>query len=234
MARCTTTARSGRAPCGTSANRSATSRPTRSFSRARSISQARPCRIWRTGRSRPRGNSTATPPRRPSPRPSPTGGSSNRDCRREGTARSTGAAGASGPRHRGARVSGARDRARRPGGLRRALHQADDVTLGIGELADLELVRYLVRAHQPPAAEALSPRERGLHVGHLDVEGDVPGIPLRSRSDAAADPNAVGVGVLLTRHEPVVHRVVAVDLPAEQVGVIILYLCGILTYYLEM
>jgi hypothetical protein len=108
------------------------------------------------------------------------------------------------------------------------------VALGIVEEADLDALHRLVRAHHPRPAEALGLRERRLDVGDLDVEGDVAGIPLRARSDAAADSHAVRVGVPLALHDPVLHRVARVDLPPEELGVVTLELVGVLPDDLEV
>src|SRR6266700_1189039 len=118
--------------------------------------------------------------------------------------------------------------------LRDGGDHADGVALGVGELADQDLGGDLVRAHQALAAEAFRLGECGLDVGDLDVEGDVPGVSLGADPDAAADPDAVGVGVALTRYGSVVHWVVGFDLPAEQVAVLGLQLGRILTDNLKV
>jgi hypothetical protein len=73
-----------------------------------------------------------------------------------------------------------------------------------------------------------------LHVGDLDVEGHVAGVPLRPRADATADPDAVSVGVPVALNCPVVHRVVGVDFPAEQLRVVALELVRVLAKDLEV
>src|SRR5436190_10218301 len=104
--------------------------------------------------------------------------------------------------------------------LRRGLDDADNVALGIVEQSDLDPLRHAFGPHDPRPAEALGLGERRLDVGDLDVEGDVAGVALRSHPDAAADPDAVGVEVALPLDDPVVHRVVRVELPSEQVRVV--------------
>src|SRR5205823_2211169 len=72
----------------------------------------------------------------------------------------------------------------------------------------------LLRAHHPRPPEAFRLRQSSLHIGYPDVEGHVTGIALWTHTDAAADSGAVAAG-----HDPVVHRIVGVDLPPEQVRV---------------
>src|SRR6185437_5501901 len=82
---------------------------------------------------------------------------------------------------------------------------------------------------------ALGLLQRLLDVGHGDVEGDVPAVALRALADAAADAHvAVGGLVVLAVDHPVVHRVVAVDLPAEQLAVVLLQLLAVLADDLEV
>src|SRR5918994_7711113 len=114
------------------------------------------------------------------------------------------------------------------------LDDADQVPLGVVEEADLGAVRHLVRTHHPRPAEALGLGERGLDVGNLDVEGDVAVVSLRPGSDAAPDPDPVGVDVPLALHDSVFHRVVGVDLPPEEAGVEALKLVRVLPYHLEL
>ena len=52
--------------------------------------------------------------------------------------------------------------------------------------------------------------------------------------DAATDSRALGVGVALTRDHPVVHRVVGVELPTEELAVVLLQLASVLTDDLEV
>src|SRR6476659_3314481 len=106
-------------------------------------------------------------------------------------------------------------RARRPPGRRAsALDHADRVALRVLEHADLDVLHDLLRAHHTGAAEALGLRQRRFHVRHLDVEGDVALIAVGPLADAAADPDPVGVRVLIAWDDAVVHRVVCVHLPA--------------------
>src|SRR5215216_2413622 len=118
--------------------------------------------------------------------------------------------------------------------LRRGLDDTDQMAFGVVEEPDLDLLHDLVRAHHPRPAQALRLRERGLDVRHLDVEGDVAVVPLRRRAHAAADPGAVGVRVPLTLHDPVVHRVVGVEFPPEQLRVVAPELLRVLTDDLEV
>ena len=48
----------------------------------------------------------------------------------------------------------------------KGLDDAHDVTLGIGEEANLNLVHHLLRAHHSRPAEALGLRQRSLYIGH--------------------------------------------------------------------
>src|SRR3954471_8854239 len=61
-----------------------------------------------------------------------------------------------------------------------------------------------------------------------------PAAALGSRPEPPADADPVRVRVALTLHEPVLHRVARVDLPAEQLGVVALELVGVLPYHLEV
>lgn len=69
----------------------------------------------------------------------------------------------------------------------------------------------------PP--QALRRGQRRLDVGDGDVEGDVAGIALGPLSDPTSDADPVLGDVAVARHEPVVHRVVGVDLPPEELRV---------------
>src|SRR5712691_2060450 len=114
------------------------------------------------------------------------------------------------------------------------LDDADHVTLGVVEETDHDHVHRLLRAHDARPAEALGLRERSLDVGHQDVEGDVAWISVRPLSDAAADSDAFRGDVAFARHHPVLHRVVSVDLPPEQLGVVALQLLPVLPDDLEV
>src|SRR5918995_3365445 len=103
-----------------------------------------------------------------------------------------------------------------------ALHHSDHVPFGIGELADHETFHHLVGPHHARASELPGPGERRLGVGHLHVEGHVPLVALRARAHAPAYSGAVRVGVPLALDSPVIHRVVRVDLPPEELSVIAL------------
>src|SRR4051794_24883376 len=109
-----------------------------------------------------------------------------------------------------------------------ALDQADQVALRVLELAQLDLVHDLLRAHDPGPAEALGLGPRGLDVGDLHVEGHVSVVSLRALPDAAADPHAVGVAVAVALDDPVAHRVARIDLPAEELRVVALQLLPVL------
>src|SRR5436190_15359429 len=101
---------------------------------------------------------------------------------------------------------------------RHRLHDADQMTLGIGELpqADFSIGGvHLLRAHHALAAEALRPDERCLDVIDADVEGHMTRIAVRTLADAAADADPLGAEVFLATDEAVAHRIVGVDLPAE-------------------
>src|SRR2546423_1868466 len=114
------------------------------------------------------------------------------------------------------------------------LDDADDVALGVGELTDLEALHHLLRSHQPGAPEALGLGERRLDVRDLDVDRDVPVVAFRASGDAATDPHAVGIDVVLAGDDAVVHRVARVDLPAEQLRVVALELRSVLPDDLEV
>src|SRR5215208_1167781 len=109
-------------------------------------------------------------------------------------------------------------RVRRPARLLLALDQPDQVPLRVAEQGDLHLVHDLLGPEHAGGAQALGLLERLLDVVNRDVEGDVPVGALRSGTDPTADPD-VAVRVALTTDHPVVHRVVGVDLPSEQVRV---------------
>src|SRR5947209_17044528 len=113
----------------------------------------------------------------------------------------------------------------------RRLDDADQVPLWVVEKADLDLFHDLLRTHHPRPAEALCLRQRGLHVGDPVVEGDVTRIALRPSSDAATNSGALATVAV---NHPVVHRVIGVDLPSEQVGVKGLQRCAVLTDDLEV
>ncbi len=73
-----------------------------------------------------------------------------------------------------------------------SVEQPDKVALRIDELTDLDRLHHLVGAHEALACQPLRLGQSGLDVGHPDVEGDVPAVALRARSDSAADPDAIG------------------------------------------
>src|SRR5215210_9384799 len=126
-------------------------------------------------------------------------------------------------------------RARPSPGLHSVFDEADHVALGIAELAELDHVHDLLRAHDPLATEALGLGEGCLDVGNRDVEGDVAFVAGRPAGDAAADARiAVGREVAVARHHPVVHLVVGVDLPVEELGVVLPQLVSVLANDLEV
>src|SRR5690242_5200834 len=67
------------------------------------------------------------------------------------------------------------------------LHDAYEVALRVGELAERDHAHDLLGPHHALAAEALRLRECLLDVGHGDVERDVAAVALRALADAAAD-----------------------------------------------
>src|SRR6266516_6257919 len=114
------------------------------------------------------------------------------------------------------------------------LNEADQVALGILELPELDHVRDRLRTHDAGAAEALCLRERLLDVRHRDVDGDVALVPVRPAGDAAADARPVRRLIPLPSHHSVVHRVVGVDLPPEELGVVAPQLVTVLSDHLEV
>src|SRR5262249_55027053 len=102
------------------------------------------------------------------------------------------------------------------------LDDADQVALRIRELAEGDHAHDLLGAHDARAAEALGLLQRLLDVGHRDVEGDVALVPVRPLADAAADAEvAVGRLVVARRDHPVLELVVRVDVPAEELAVVV-------------
>src|SRR5207245_5899381 len=99
-------------------------------------------------------------------------------------------------------------------------HYPDEVPLGVVEEPDLDLIADLLGSHHARAAEALGLGERCLHVVDADVEGDVAVVALRRGADAAADADSVRAHVGGAIDDPIVHRVVGVDLPPEQLRVV--------------
>src|SRR5436190_4921098 len=111
------------------------------------------------------------------------------------------------------------------------------MALGVGELAQADLSVSgldLLGAHHALAAEPLRLDERRLDVLDPDVEGDVAPVAVRALADAAADADPLRAEVLLAAHEAVVHRVVGVDLPAEELAVVALQLLAVLADHLEV
>ena len=90
-------------------------------------------------------------------------------------------------------------------------------------------------APSPFATELVGLGQRRLDIGNLDVEGDVALVALgHVAGDAAADPDPILAQVLLPIDRAVVHRVVGVDLPAEQLGVVAVKLVGVAADDLEV
>src|SRR4051812_7022261 len=112
--------------------------------------------------------------------------------------------------------------------------QADEVALGVLELPQLEAGHDLLGPEHARAAQALGLGQGRRDVGHLDVERHVPLVALGPAGDAAADPGAVGVRVALALDRPVLHGVVGVDGPAEQLGVVALQRLAVLADDLEV
>src|SRR6185437_5831766 len=98
---------------------------------------------------------------------------------------------------------------------------ADQVALGVGEVADHQARRRPLGSHPALAAEALRFGQGGLDVRYADVEDDAARIP-GTAADAAR--NAAPVGSRDAVHETVVRRLgdrlgdggTSVELPAEQ------------------
>ena len=108
------------------------------------------------------------------------------------------------------------------------------MALRVGELAQLNGVHHLLGTHHAGPTEALGLRERGLDVGHRDVEGDVAAVALGPSRDASADPHAVRARVPVALDDPVPHRIAGVDLPSEEVCVVALKLPPVLPDDLEV
>jgi Resolvase, N terminal domain len=104
--------------------------------------------------------------------------------------------------------------------------EADQVTLGVREVADHEICPWVpFGTHPARPAEALGFLERGLDVGNAHVEDRV-GVVAHTSADAAWDPRPIAGRVAV--HEPVVPRLGdrlrsrsgGVELPSEQVAVV--------------
>src|SRR4051794_22317077 len=94
-------------------------------------------------------------------------------------------------------------------------------------MADRRAVRHCHRAEYPRATQALGLRKPCLDVVDADVEHRVAGLALRGGADAAGDLVAEG-------DHAVVHLVVGIDLPAEQVAEETLQLGRVLAGDFEM
>src|SRR6185437_3370776 len=103
---------------------------------------------------------------------------------------------------------------------------ADQVALGVGEVTDHEAGRRPFRPELAFAAEPLRFPQRGLHIGHPDVEDDV-GRVAGAPADPTGNPGAVGGGDAVD--EPVVGRLryrlgdrgAGVKAPAEQLAEVV-------------
>ena len=83
------------------------------------------------------------------------------------------------------------------------LHQPDHMALGIGELPEHDAhARYLTGAEHSLPTKFLRLLERGAHVGHRHVEGDVTITAARRSADSPADARAATAGVALGETEP--------------------------------
>src|SRR4051794_17861442 len=115
---------------------------------------------------------------------------------------------------------------------RQALHTADEpdeVALGILELGDRRPIGDVHRVGDLLAAQLLGLGQGGADVVDLNVEGDI-AVALLAGADAAAD-----AGPVLGRGDhAVVHGVVGVDVPAEEVAVVALELLGVGANHLEV
>src|SRR6266567_2704258 len=98
---------------------------------------------------------------------------------------------------------------------------ADQVALGVGEVADHQAGRRPLGAHPALPAEALGPLQGGLDIGNADVEDHMAVVACAS-ADAARDPGPVAGRDAV--HEAVVRRLryrlrdrgAGVELPSEQ------------------
>src|ERR1700748_1801312 len=115
----------------------------------------------------------------------------------------------------------------------RGTRDADQVALGVGEVTDHETGRCPFRPQHAFAAEPLRFPQRGLHVGHADVEEDVARIAA-APADPTGNPGAVGGGDAVD--EPVVGRLryrlgnrgAAVKTPVEQLTEVVPQLLRVL------
>jgi hypothetical protein len=83
----------------------------------------------------------------------------------------------------------------------------------------------------PPRLSAFFSR---FDVVDRDVEGDMTLVAVGAAGDATADGGSFRRGVVLAVDHPVLHRIVRVDLPAEELGVVLLQLLAVLTDHLEV
>src|SRR5205814_1203199 len=99
-----------------------------------------------------------------------------------------------------------------------AFDEPDQMALGVIEEPDRGPLRHFHRAHDPRAAEALRLLQPLLDILDRDVEGHPSVAALLCRAHAAADADSL-VEILLPLDHAVLHRVVRVDLPPEELGI---------------
>lgn len=117
------------------------------------------------------------------------------------------------------------------GRRRRRAGDADEVAFRIGEVPDCEVCAGVwLGAHHVLPAQALGLPQDGLHIGNAHVEQDARPV-VAAAADPAVDASPVGRPV----HEPVCarrgnllgDRVSLAELPAEQLGIVVLEPRGI-------
>src|SRR6266508_1745233 len=109
------------------------------------------------------------------------------------------------------------------------VHKSHHVALGVRELSENHHARDLCDGHDGLAAFAFDLVEVGLRVVDSDVEGDLPGAtvaPTAATADTASCVSRV--------YDSIVHRIIGVDLPAEDAGVEVLQLLAVFACDLEM
>src|SRR6267143_866686 len=111
----------------------------------------------------------------------------------------------------------------------RALYQADDITFRVGKLSKCHHVGDLRHRNDYPAAETDRTVQIALRILNFDVKRRVrPGIPV-DLSDAAVDPLFQACV-----YKAVLHRVIRIDIPAEQRTIEFLSATGIFSHHFEM
>src|SRR5437016_8538579 len=106
------------------------------------------------------------------------------------------------------------------------LFRSDDVALGVGELSEDHHAGDFSDRHDRLPTLRLDRVEVGLRIVDLNVEGDPIATAIAS-ADAAADALASVVD------HAIVHRVIGVDIPAEDARVDVLQLLSVLPRDLE-